>query len=149
MYASLMFVALSAGSVFHSAYHRRAFRLWVQLRSIASSMVYRKAMRLSNAARQNSTVGHIVSVTYIHTSYTPSLTHKHHTHTFSHTQTQHTHTFSHTQTFSHTNTYPLSHTQTHILSHTQTHILSLFNICVLFLLFNAVLLCFCFRSEIT
>ncbi len=61
-YASVLLVVLCLMSVVLSQYFERMFLVAMNVRTALVSVVYRKALRMSNAARKESTVGEIVNL---------------------------------------------------------------------------------------
>ncbi|XP_065338923.1 multidrug resistance-associated protein 1 isoform X7 [Cloeon dipterum] len=62
VYAILMFVTASLQTVILSQYFHRMFIVGLRVRTALISTIYRKALRLSNSARKESTVGEIVNL---------------------------------------------------------------------------------------
>ncbi|XP_059476483.1 multidrug resistance-associated protein 1 isoform X3 [Neocloeon triangulifer] len=61
-YAVLMFVTASLQTIILSQYFNRMFIVGLRVRTALISTIYRKALRLSNSARKESTVGEIVNL---------------------------------------------------------------------------------------
>lgn len=61
-YAVLIFLTAVFQSILLHVYFHRVFRVGMHIRAAIIAAVYKKALRLSNRARQNSTVGEIVNL---------------------------------------------------------------------------------------
>lgn len=62
MYAVGMFVCASVQSLLWGQYSMTVCRVGVRIKSALSSMVYKKALSLSNEARKKCTVGEIINL---------------------------------------------------------------------------------------
>ncbi|ELU09880.1 hypothetical protein CAPTEDRAFT_178694 [Capitella teleta] len=62
MYAVMMFVTVFTQSMILHQYFHRCFIVGMNLRTAVTAAVYKKALKLSNAAKQKSTVGEIVNL---------------------------------------------------------------------------------------
>lgn len=62
LYAVLLFVVASTQTLFLSQYFQRMFLVGLRIRTALVGSIYKKALRLSNAARKESTVGEIVNL---------------------------------------------------------------------------------------
>ncbi|XP_067009700.2 multidrug resistance-associated protein 1 isoform X3 [Anabrus simplex] len=62
LYAVLLLVTASLQTIFLAQYFNRMFIVGLRIRTALISAIYRKALRMSNAARKESTVGEIVNL---------------------------------------------------------------------------------------
>lgn len=62
LYAVLLFLVASTQTLFLSQYFQRMFLVGLRIRTALVGSIYKKALRLSNAARKESTVGEIVNL---------------------------------------------------------------------------------------
>lgn len=61
-YATLMLIAAMIQTLVLSQYFHRMFLVGLRIRTALVSAIYRKSLRMSNAARKESTVGEIVNL---------------------------------------------------------------------------------------
>lgn len=61
-YAAMLFLVASTQTLFLSQYFQRMFLVGLRIRTALVGAIYKKALRLSNAARKESTVGEIVNL---------------------------------------------------------------------------------------
>nr|CAD7448332.1 unnamed protein product [Timema bartmani] len=62
MYASMMFVAAAVQTMFNSQYSYKMMVVGIRIRVALVSVIYKKALSMSNSARKESTVGEIVNL---------------------------------------------------------------------------------------
>ncbi|XP_055308031.1 ATP-binding cassette sub-family C member 3-like, partial [Sitodiplosis mosellana] len=61
-YAVLLFIVASTQTLFLSQYHQRMYFIGLRIRTVLVGAIYKKALRLSNTATKESTVGEIVNL---------------------------------------------------------------------------------------
>ncbi|CAG9853670.1 unnamed protein product [Phyllotreta striolata] len=61
-YAGLLFVVVTIQTLLLAQYFNRMFLVGMRIRTVLVSAIYRKALRISNSARKESTVGEIVNL---------------------------------------------------------------------------------------
>nr|CAD7203960.1 unnamed protein product [Timema douglasi] len=62
MYASMMFIAAAVQTMFNSQYSYKMMVVGIRIRVALISVIYKKALSMSNSARKESTVGEIVNL---------------------------------------------------------------------------------------
>nr|CAD7428322.1 unnamed protein product [Timema monikensis] len=62
MYASMMFIAAALQTMFNSQYSYKMMVVGIRIRVALISVIYKKALSMSNSARKESTVGEIVNL---------------------------------------------------------------------------------------
>ncbi|XP_074036465.1 multidrug-Resistance like Protein 1 isoform X3 [Leptinotarsa decemlineata] len=61
-YAGLLFITATIQTLFLAQYFNKMFIIGMRIRTVLISTIYRKALRISNSARKESTVGEIVNL---------------------------------------------------------------------------------------
>lgn len=61
-YAIMLFIVATAQTMCFSQYYQRIFMIGLRIRTSLIGAIYQKALRLSNSARKESTVGEIVNL---------------------------------------------------------------------------------------
>ncbi|KAG5890605.1 hypothetical protein JTB14_005118 [Gonioctena quinquepunctata] len=62
LYVALLFITATVQTLFLSQYFNKMFIIGMRIRTVLVSTIYRKALRISNSARKESTVGEIVNL---------------------------------------------------------------------------------------
>lgn len=73
-YAALLFIVASVQTLLNAQCIERMLMIGLRIRTATVGAIYRKALRLSNIARQESTVGEIVNLMAVDTQHLMDLT---------------------------------------------------------------------------
>lgn len=68
-YTALLFITTVAQTIFLAQYFHRMFLIGMRLRAALVSAIYRKALVISNSARNSATVGEIVNLMSVRKTY--------------------------------------------------------------------------------